>query len=197
VLEPRGTLRKFRSDGTPAWSQKLADRTWAKLAHGPSGPVVLQQPSEQWMPIADEGTPLTRSAQAHAAQNGKPLANGHQVIVERVGEGELRIAETVGRSKVQRAWRITSDTPLGEVQLAEPEGGDVVVVTKAYTDDRDEFVVLVLDHAGLAGSFSVASDSWTETAPLARFRLTAGGLYRLRTTESGVTIDRFDLEVPR
>jgi len=197
VLEPRGTLRTFRPDGTPKWSQTLADRTWAKLAHGPSGPVVLQQPSEQWMPVADKGTPLTRSAQARAAHDGKPLANGHEIVVERVGEGELRVAETASRSTVLRAWRITSDTPIGEVQLAEPLGPRMVVVTKTYTDDRDEFVVLMLDRTGLAGSFSVASGSWTETAPLARFRLTAGGLYRLRTTESGARIDRFDLEVPR
>ena len=47
----------------------------------------------------------------------------------------------------------------------------------------------------------VHPDDWertlTETAPLARFRLSPAGLYRLRTTESGVSIDRFDLEVPR
>ena len=73
----------------------------------------------------------------------------------------------------------------------------MIVVTKTYADDRDEFVVLILDRTGLAESFSVASGSWTETAPLARFRLSPAGLYRLRTTESGVSIDRFDLEVPR
>ena len=197
VLEPRGTLRTVRPDGTPKWSQRLADRTWAKLAHGPAGPVVLQQPSEQWMPVASQGAPLTRSAQAHAARDGKPLADGRDVVVERVGEGELRVAETAGGSTALRAWRITSDTPLGEVQLAEPEGARMIVVTKTYADDRDEFVVLILDRTGLAESFSVASGSWTETAPLARFRLSPAGLYRLRTTESGVSIDRFDLEVPR
>ena len=197
VLEPQGLLRRFRPDGTPRWSQKLADRTWVKLEHGPAGPVVLEQPSEQWMPLADMGAPLTRSAQAHAAHDGKALPNGHDIVVDRVGEGELRVAETAGRSKILRAWRITSATPLGEVQVAEPRGGGIVVVAKTYTEGRDEFLVLLLDHAGLAGSFSVAADSWTETAPLARFRLTPAGLYRLRTTESGVTVDRFDLEVPR
>jgi hypothetical protein len=45
--------------------------------------------------------------------------------------------------------------------------------------------------------FSVASDSWTETAPLARFRLARGALYRLRTTPAGAFVDRFDLEVPQ
>jgi hypothetical protein len=66
-----------------------------------------------------------------------------------------------------------------------------------YTDDRDEFVVLVLDSHGVAQRFSVASDTWTETAPLARFRLAHGGLYRLRTTPAGAFVDRFDLEVPQ
>jgi hypothetical protein len=64
VLEPpnRQTpvplLRSFRSDGTARWTQRLADRTWAKLAVGPDGPTVLQQPSEQWLPAAEQGTAL-------------------------------------------------------------------------------------------------------------------------------------------
>jgi hypothetical protein len=182
------TLRHLRADGTEKWAQKLAERTWAKLAHGGS---VLQQPSEQWMPVSDGGAPLTRPQQrraGHAAQRG--------VLVERVGEAELRVAVLRGKAPL-RSWRITSDTPLGEVQTAEPHGNGIVVVTRAYTDDRDEFVVLVLGADGLVQRFSVESGSWTETAPLARFRLARGGLYRLRTTEAGAFVDRFDLEVPQ
>jgi len=196
VLESSGTLRRYRADGRPAWAQRLAERTWAKLAHGPAGPVVLQQPSEQWMPLTTDGAPLPRAAQTHAAHGGTPLAGGHELVVERTGPGELRVGETAGRSLLQ-AWRVTSETPLGEVQLAEPRGDAVVVVTRTYSDDRDEFIVIVLGRDGLADTFSVASDSWTETAPLARFRLAAGGLYRLRTTTTGAAVDRFDLEVPR
>jgi hypothetical protein len=196
VLDSGGTLRRYSADGTPAWVQRLADRTWAKLAHGPSGPLVLQQPSEQWMPLADQGMPLGRAAQARAAHDGRPLGGGRELVLERVRTGELRIAESVGRS-ILRVWRVTSETPLGEVQLAEPRGDAIVIVTRAYTDDRDEFLVLVLDRNGLVDGFSVASGSWTETAPLARFRLAAGGLYRLQTTKAGAAVDRFDLEVPR
>ena len=196
VLEANGLLRRLRSDGTPAWAQRLADRTWAKLARGPTGPVVLQQPSEQWMPLANQAVPLTRAAQARAARDGRPVPGGRELVVEHAGTGELRIAETAGRS-VLGSWRIVSDTPLGEVQLAEPYDDGVVVVTRVYTDDRDEFVVLLLDREGLARSFSVASDSWTETAPLARFRLAVGGLYRLSTTPAAAFVDRFDLEVPQ
>ncbi len=53
----------------------------------------------------------------------------------------------------------------------------------------------MLGGGGLVARFAVASDSWTETAPLARFRLVRDALYRLRTTSSGAFVDRFDLEV--
>jgi hypothetical protein len=183
VLDTRGVLRRYSADGTSKWSQKLADRTWATLA---KGALVLQEPSEQWMPVAVDGAPLARAEQARRGHAGRA-----DVVVDRVGADELRVAAG------KRAWRITSATPLGEVQLAEARGNKLIVVTRAYTDDRDEFVVLVLDQTGLAEHFSVASDSWTETAPLARFRLARDTLYRLRTTPSGVFVDRFDLEVSR
>ncbi|MFL5950342.1 MAG: hypothetical protein ACJ74M_01955, partial [Gaiellaceae bacterium] len=193
VLAADGMLRRYRPDGTEQWAQKLADRTWAALERGPS---VLQQPSEQWMPLADGGSPLTRVEQRREAHAAKQLADGHGLIVDRVGDGELRLAEMHGNAPV-RSWRITSETPLGEVQLAESHGNGVVVVTRTYTDDRDEFLVLVLGPDGLVQQFALASASWTETAPLARFRLARGELYRLRTTPAGAFVDRFDLEVPR
>ncbi len=196
VLEPPNTLRSFRPDGSQKWSQTLSDRTWAKLAHGPTGPVVQQQPSEQWLPAAERGAPLTRSAQARGGRPGKPVGDGREVIVERVGEGELRVAEAAGNSPL-RSWRITSATPLGEVQLAEAHANRIVLVTKTYTDERDEFLVLVLDSKGLAQEFSVAATAWAEAAPLARFRLSGSSLYRLGSTQSGAFVDRFDLEVPR
>jgi hypothetical protein len=196
VLDAGGTLRSFDAHGAPRWAQKLSDRTWAKLEEGTAGPVVLQQPSEQWMPVAEAGMPLTRAEQSRSAHAGRPLANGHDLLVDRVGTNELRLAE-VGDQAVLRAWRVTSETPLGEVQLAERRGDDIVVVTRAYTDERDEFVVLVLSRGGLAATFSAASESWTETAPLARFRLARGSLYHLHTTQAGAVVDRFDLEVPR
>jgi hypothetical protein len=188
VLDADDRLHRYRSDGTQEWAQKLAERTWAKLDRGAE---VLQQPSEQWLPVADGGTPLAEGAQSRSGH-----AAHHGLLVDRVGEGELRIAEVRGNAPL-RSWRITSETPLGEVQLAEARGNDVVVVTRVYTDDRDQFLVLVLDNRGLAQRFSVASDTWTETAPLGRFRLALGALYRLRTTPAGAFVDRFDLEVPQ
>ncbi|MGZ8793717.1 MAG: hypothetical protein ACXW0F_03630 [Gaiellaceae bacterium] len=195
-VSPAPILRSFRADGTPRWAQRLSDRTWAKLAAGPAGPVVQQQPSEQWLPVADHGTGLGRAAQAGRGRPGRPFANGREVLVERVGAGELRLAELAGDALV-RSWRVTSATPLGEVQLAEPHGNHLVVVARTYTDDRSEYIVLVLDRSGLVNSFAVESLEWAESAPLARFRLAGSSLYRLGSTRTGLSVDRFDVEVSR
>jgi hypothetical protein len=117
-------------------------------------------------------------------------------VVERVGVGEVRLAELAGDAVV-RSWRITSATPLGEVQLAEPQGNRLIVVTKTYTDDRSEYVALVLDRSGIVNSFALDSLEWAESAPLARFRLAGSSLYRLGSTHAGLFVDRFDLEVTR
>jgi hypothetical protein len=195
-VSPAPILRSFRGDGTLRWAQRLSDRTWAKLAAGPTGPVVQQQPSEQWLPVAEHGAALDRATQAGRGRPGRPFANGREVVVERVGSGELRLAELAGDALV-RGWRILSATPLGEVQLAEPLGNRLVVVMKTYTDDRSEYLVLVLDRSGIVNSFAVESLEWAESAPLARFRLAGSSLYRLGSTRAGLFVDRFDLEVLR
>jgi hypothetical protein len=195
-VSPAPILRSFRGDGTLRWAQRLSDRTWAKLGAGPNGPVVQQQPSEQWLPVAEHGATLDRAAQAGRGRPGRPFANGREVVVERVGSGELRLADVAGDALV-RGWRIISATPLGEVQLAEPLGNRLVVVTKTYTDDRSEYLVLVLDRSGIVNSFAVESLEWAESAPLARFRLAGSSLYRLGSTRAGLYVDRFDLEVFR
>jgi hypothetical protein len=193
---PAPVLRSFGRDGMLEWAQRLSDRTWAKLELGPDGPIVQQQPSEQWLPVAVGGVPLDRVSQAEQGRTGRPHAQGREVVVQRVGAGELRLAETAGKAIV-RAWRVTSATPLGEVQLAAPFGSRVVVVVKTYIDERDEFLVLVLDRSGLVRRFALEPAQWAEAAPLARFRLAGSALYQLGSTPKGAFVDRFDLEVLR
>jgi hypothetical protein len=193
---PAPVLRSFRGDGTLRWTQRLSDRTWAKLALGPDGPAVQQQPSEQWLPVSAHGLALRRERQAERGRPGRPLAQGGELVVARVGSAELRLAELNGNA-VGRSWRITSATPLGEVQLAEPFRAGIVVVLKTYTDERAEYVVLLLDDARAVQQFSVQSSEWAESAPLARFRVAGSSLYQLGSTSAGAFVDRYDLEVPR
>jgi hypothetical protein len=115
------------------------------------------------------------------------------VIVLRTGN-EVRLA-LVNGDVVRHAWRVTSATPLAEVQLAEPLGRGLLVVVRVYTDAEDEFVALVLGPAGLVQSVSLDAADWAESAPLSRFRLLGSSLYQLGSTRGGLFVDRFDLEV--
>lgn len=194
--EPEPVLRSFDRDGRLRSAQRLSDRTWAKLVAGPEGPVVLQEPSEQWMPLATDGAALDKTTQAKRGRAGKPAGSGREVVIERTGEGELRVADVRGNT-VLGAWRVTSATPLGEIQLAEAMGDRLVVVAKAYTDVDGEYVALVLDRSGVVQRLSIAADEWAEGAPLARFRLSGRSLYHLGSTPLRAFVDRFDLEGAR
>jgi len=203
VLEPTGSgagttpeLRSFDASGRLRSKTAIEDRTWSQLREGAEGPEVQQEPSEQWMPVRRGLAPLARAAQARGGHPGRTLAGGRELVVFRTGVAEARVAEVAG-GHVVRAWRITSATPLGEIQLAEPLGNRLVVVVRPYTETQDEFLVLVLGDRGLERSFSLDSADWAETAPLARFRLAGSSLYQLGSTPSGMHVDRFDLEVNR
>ena len=189
-------LQTFTPRGVQIRARHIADRTWSQLRLGPRGPVVHQEPSEEWMPAQDGATPLDRAAQARAGTPGRPLADGSTLVVLRVGTGEVRLARIVDDA-VRASWRIVSGTPLGEVQLAERWGNRIVLVVKAYSESRDEFEVLVLDGNGLVRTFAVASDQWADAAPLAYFRLAGGSLYKLGTGPAGAFVDRYDLEGAR
>ncbi|HEU0245982.1 MAG TPA: hypothetical protein VFR38_02765 [Gaiellaceae bacterium] len=186
-------VRRFDSDGRSLGSTDTAEGRSSQIRHSPGGPVVLQQPSQQWMPVAAGGSLVGPDGQRRSGRSGRLHGGGIEVIVLRHGN-EIRIA--LARSAgVLRSWRITSHTALAEVQLAEPLGNDLVLVTRAYTDDRDRFLVLVLDRSGVRRTFALESAEWAETAPLARFRLVGSFLYQLGSTPAGVFVDRFDLEV--
>ena len=102
------------------------------------------------------------------------------------------LAALVSNGRVQRSWKVTSETQLGEVQLAEPIGRRLLLIVRAYTDSADEFVVLVLDRDGIVTEFSTPTDEWAEAAPLTRFRFAGGRLYRLGSDSSEVFVDRYD-----
>ena len=154
---------------------------------------MLQQPSGQWTSASVGGQPLAASDQQLSGTSARPVAGGGEVTVLRTGD-EIR-AMAVDADGIRRTWRVTSDTPLAEVQLAEPRGGRLVLVARVYTDTEAEFLVLVLDRGGVVQQVSLPSADWAETAPLSRFRLVGSSLYQLGSTPAGLFVDRFDLEV--
>ena len=184
----RGPLvRRLDRSGALLGIDELPERTAAQVRVGPSGPVVLLQPSGQWQPVAAGGT----SFSTFAGRAGRVFEGGAEVVVLRTGN-DLRLAIVHG-DVVRRSWNVTSATALGEVQLAEPLGRGLLVVVRAYTDTEDEFVALVLGPRGLVRSMSLASADWAETAPLSRFRLSGAAFYQLGSTRDGLFVDRFAL----
>ena len=186
-------VRRFDPYGRELEPTETAERTSSQIRQGPSGPVVLQHPSGQWMPVASAGSPVAPEIQRRRGRSGRPLREGNEVIVLRRGN-EIRVA-LAGAAGVRRSWRVTSETALAEVQLAEPLGKHLVLVVRVFSDDVDEFVVLVLGDKGLVRQISLPSADWAETAPLGRFRLVRHSLYQLGSTPAGAFVDRFDLEV--
>jgi hypothetical protein len=126
---------------------------------------------------------------------GRPVGAGLRGVAYRPDAGELRLALVNDAGTVTRAWQITSSTPIGEVQLAEVVAGRLIAVVRLYEERRAEFVTLVLGPRGVERQFSTDAADWAETAPLARFRLGGGSLYRLGSTPAGVFVDRYDLGV--
>jgi hypothetical protein len=188
-------VRRFDDAGRELEAVETAERGPARLVIGPDGPLVLQRPSHQWMPAFVSGVPANPAAQRSRARDAQHLPSGARVVVQRTGD-ELRLAVLSGAG-ISRSWRITSETSLGEVQVAEPLGARLVVVVRVYTDATDEFAVLLLDRDGLHSRTTITAAEWAEGAPFGRLRRVGSHLYRLGTSPTGVFVDRFDLEVSR
>ncbi|MBD0330168.1 MAG: hypothetical protein ICV64_08710 [Thermoleophilia bacterium] len=184
-------VRSFARSGEAVATAPLAAPSADMLRMAPSGPVAHAYPFELWLPTADGRTPLEAAAQRRLARAGRPVGAGTEVVV-RASAAEARFALVRGE-QVVRAWRVTSPTALGEVQLAEPRGNGLLVVVRVWTETEAEFRVLELTPAGLGASFSVARAEWAESAPLSRFRVHGDRVYQLRTTPQGAQIVEFDL----
>jgi hypothetical protein len=185
-------VRRFDANGRDLDVVETAERA-SQIRAGANGPMLLEQPSNQWMPATIGGEPSSSAQQRAHGRSARPLRGGGEIVVRRLGD-EVRVA-LLQSGSVRRAWRITSATHLGEVQLAEPIGQRLVLVVRTYSDDADEFEALILDRKGLEESFPLDAGDWAEAAPLGRFRLVNGSLFQLGSTPAGAFVDRFDLAV--
>ena len=186
-------VRRFDDGGRELEVIETAERTASQIRMAPDGPLVLGNPSHQWFPVSVDGSPASRPQQLRRGRPSRALPGGGEIVVYRHAN-ELRLALLTGRD-VTRSWRVMSDTPLAEVQLAELMGQRIVVVVRLYEDGVDEFVVLILDRKGLVDRFAIDPEDWAETAPLGRFRLVGRSLYQLGSSPAGAFVNRFDLEV--
>lgn len=184
-------VRHFDPTGHELDAVETGERSPSQVRIGPDGPVVLQHPSHQWMAVAKRGAPVPPSDQRRNGRVGRPLRSGAEVVVLR-RQHDVLVAMVSSRG-VERSWRVTSDSPLAEVQLAEPIGRRFVLVARLYSNLASEFVVLVLDRRGVERTFSTPTDEWAEATPLGRFRVAGDRLYRLGSDAQGAFITSYDL----
>jgi hypothetical protein len=195
VADPgqKPVLRSFDTTGRLTGTWQTAEATASTLRLGPSGPLALEYPAAQWMPVANTTAGSTARAQITQGRAERPIAGGREIVAQREGN-EARVA-VIGAHGVVLSWRIHSITPLAEIQLAEPLGDRVVMVLRTYTDTDAAFVALVLGDRGIEEQLAIDPSDWAETAPLSRFRLVGSSLFHLGSTPTGMFVDRFDLEV--
>jgi hypothetical protein len=195
VAEPGATpvVQRFDTEGHQTGAWHTAEGTASTIRLGPSGPVALEYPASQWMPIGNDAEGSSMRTQATQGRAGRVLARGRSIVAQREGN-EARVA-LVGPTGVLKSWRIRSATPLAEIQLAEPLGSKVLVALRTYTDTDAAFLVMILGDFGLERQFAVDASEWAEAAPLSRFRLAGSSLFHLGSTPTGMFVDRFDLEV--
>ncbi len=131
------------------------------------------------------------------ATPGAPAVDG-DVVVLSLGD-EIRIGTYApnGAAYQFATVRITSATPVADIQLAQKlPGGRLVVVFSVYTDTDHEYEVAVIDPTGaLVDQFALPASEWAQSMPLSRFRLVGSSLYELGSTDTGVFVDRYDLGV--
>jgi hypothetical protein len=183
----RAYSRELRALAATRVAETPADR----IAVGPAGAIVHAFPSEQWLPVGEQGRLLAPEEQERRARPARTFRDGRRLVVM-ASASEARLA-LFGRDGVVGSWRIRSATPLGEVQLAEPFGKGLLVVLRVHTPARAEWQVLELTAHGLADRFSVHPVEWADAAVGGRFRVAGRYIYELRSGRAGVEVARYRL----
>ncbi|HST26649.1 MAG TPA: hypothetical protein VLJ76_11735 [Gaiellaceae bacterium] len=190
-------LRSFTLQGVPLGSSAVADAAAAQVRLSGSTAYVSEYPSSVWAPVLQNNgrAPVDASAQGANALSGAPTTDGN-VFVLSTGN-EIRVGTTSTGGSRFSTVRITSATPVADIQLAQKlPNGRLLVVFSVYTDTDHEYQALVLDPSGaVADQFSLPAAEWAQSMPLSRFRVVGSSLYELGSTDTGVFVDRYDLGV--
>ena len=197
--QPAPVLRAFTLQGTPLGASQVADTTAAQIRLSESSAYVSEYPSSMWVPVLQSNGQSAVDAASQVAREvpGIPAAEG-SVVVSSLGN-EIRVGAYVPTGTTYRVTsaRLTSSTPVAEVQLAQVlPSGRIVVVFSVYTDTDHEYEAVILDQSGnVLEQFSLPAYDWAQSMPLSHFRLDGSSLYELGSTSAGVFVDRYDLGV--
>lgn len=196
---PKPLLRAYTLQGSPIGSAPVADSAAAQVRVSGSTAYVSEYPSSLWAPVLlnNGRAPVDPSAQLASGTPGAPVGAGHVVVLSTGSEIRVGTYLESGTTYQLSAARITSRTPVADIQLAQAlPSGRLLVVFSVYTETQHEYEAVVLDQSGsLVEQFSLPTAEWAQSMPLSRFRLVGSSLYELGSTESGAFVDRYDLGV--
>jgi hypothetical protein len=196
---PRPLLRSFTLQGGALTTTTVADDAAAQVRLSGSTAYVSEYPSSMWAPVlqANGLTPVDPSLQLARAFPGAPAKDGNVVVLST--GNEIRVATYSVSGAIYRfsSVRITSTTPVADIQLAQRlPSGRLLVVFSVYTDSEHEYEAVLIDPSGrLVDQFSLPAPEWAQSMPLSRFRLAGSSIYELGSTDQGAFVDRYDLEV--
>jgi hypothetical protein len=178
----------------------VADAAAAQVRLSGSTAFVSEYPSSMWAPVlqANGRSAVDPSSQLVRAFPGAPGPDGNVFVLSTGDEIRVGTYSSAGTTAPRLSTvRITSSTPVADIQLAQTlPSGRTLVVFSVYTDTDHEYEAAVIDQSGnLVGQFSLPAAEWAQSMPLSRFRLVGSSLYELGSTEQGAFVDRYDLGV--
>ncbi len=192
-------LRAYTLQGGVLGSSAVADAAAAQVRLSGSTAYVSEYPSGMWAPVLQSNgrVAVDASSQLARAFPGAPTADGNVVVLSMGNEIRIGTYGPNGATYQLSSVRVTSATPVADIQLAQKlPSGRLVVVFSVYSDTDHEYEVAVIDPAGtLADQFALPASEWAQSMPLSRFRLVGSSLYELGSTDAGVFVDRYDLGV--
>ena len=196
---PKPELRAYTLQGAALGTSPVADAAAAQVRLSGGTAFVSEYPSSMWAPVLQNNgrTAVDPSVQLSRAAPGGPGHDGNVVVLSTGTEIRVGSYALVGSTYQLSALRLTSSTPVADIQLAQTlPSGRMLVVFSVYTDTQHEYEAVVVDPSGtLVDQFSLPADDWAQSMPLSRFRLVGSSLYELGSTEAGVYVDRYDLGV--
>jgi hypothetical protein len=195
----RPMLRSYTLQGGPLSTSTVADAAAAQIRLSGGTAYVSEYPSSVWAPVlqANGTVPVDSSTQFARSLPGAPSSAGNVVVL--ASGNDVRVGSYTPSGPTYRfsGVRITSATPVADVELAQTlPSGRLLVVFSVYTDTDHEYEAVIVDPSGaLVDQFSLPAFDWAQSMPLSRFRLVGSSLYELGTSDQGAFVDRYDLEV--
>jgi hypothetical protein len=182
-------VRRVSASGSVEAGSSVGEAVDGHLEVVGSEPFAGLLPLDAWVSVPPSGDSIPSSPPIRI---GRPLSARTELL--RIARPDsIRVAE-LSDGRVEDAVEIQSSVPLGEVELADPDGkGGYWVVVHVWRDEptaADQYEVVHARGEAILEAFAVSSGQFAAVPPLNRFRLGGGFLYQMTSSPEGIQIVR-------